>query len=79
MLPSMVRRYAAARRKQTRSQRLQARTQLLVVAAAVTAVALTVYSGDNDPSSRVRSLLGLEPSTAPRQGRALLSAGGSCG
>jgi Ca2+/Na+ antiporter len=45
----------------------------------VTAVALTVYSGDNDPSSRVRSLLGLEPSTASRQGRALLSAGGSCG
>jgi K+-dependent Na+/Ca+ exchanger-like protein len=45
----------------------------------VTAVALTVYSGDNDPSSRVRSLLGLEPSVATRQGRALLSAGGSCG
>ena len=40
---------------------------------------MTVYSGDNDPSSRVRSLLGLEPSTASRQGRALLSAGGSCG
>ena len=54
------------------------RTQLLVVAAAVTTVAMTVYSGDNDPASFTRALFGLEPS-ATRQGRALLSAGGSCG
>ena len=54
------------------------RTQLLVVAAAVTTVAMTVYSGDNDPASFTRALFRLEPS-ATRQGRALLSAGGSCG
>ena len=39
---------------------------------------MTVYSGDNDPASFTRALFGLEPS-ATRQGRALLSAGGSCG
>ena len=39
---------------------------------------MTVYSGDNDPVSFTRALFGLEPS-ATRQGRALLSAGGSCG
>jgi K+-dependent Na+/Ca+ exchanger-like protein len=44
----------------------------------VTTVAMTVYSGDNDPASFTRALFGLEPS-ATRQGRALLSAGGSCG
>lgn len=39
---------------------------------------MTVYSGDNDPASFTRALFRLEPS-ATRQGRALLSAGGSCG
>ena len=39
---------------------------------------MTVYSGDNDPASFTRALFGLEPS-ATRRGRALLSAGGSCG
>ena len=39
---------------------------------------MTVYSGDNDPASFTRALFGMEPS-ATRQGRALLSAGGSCG
>ena len=38
-----------------------------------------MYAGDNDPASFTRALLGLGEPSATRRGRALLSAGGSCG
>ena len=38
-----------------------------------------MYSGDNDPVSFTRGFFGIGEPSATRQGRALLSAGGSCG
>ena len=52
-----------------------------MIAAAVTTVAVTMYSGDNDPTSFTKNLLGmrLETGELHKSTRKLLSAGGSCG
>ncbi len=50
-----------------------------MIAAAVTTVAVTLYSGDNDPGSFTRSMLGLAPHTEAHVTRKLLSATSSCG
>ena len=58
------------------------RTQLLVVAAAVTAAAVALYSGGNDPTSWAKNLFKRIPASgieSSSHARTLLSAGGSCG